>query len=258
MGSLVMKQIRKALFVTGLVFLTSMASANDEKAIGLVRKLEQNSRGKTFTGELNMTVAHGSNVRKLGIRVWSRGKEKALVRILFPAREKGTGNLRLKNDLWQYLPRVEKTIKVPSSMLFQSWMGSDFSNDDLVKSTSLESDYAYKSLGEEKIDDLKAEKIEGIPKKEAKIVWGKIILWLTPKEGAMVQQEFYTEAGKLIKRLKGKEHKTFGGYTIPTKLTMEDLTRERSNTEIIYEKVEFDRAISDDIFTLQELEKALP
>ncbi len=231
---------------------------SDNKALELVRKLEKNSRGETFNGEMNMTVTHGSNVRKLGIRVWSRGKELALVRILEPARDKGTGNLRVKNDLWQYLPRVEKTVKVPSILLFQSWMGSDFSNDDLVKSTSLERDYVHKYIGEEKVGDVTAAKIEGIPKPDAKIVWGKITLWVTPKDGALVEQDFYTEAGKLVKRLKGTDHKTFGKYTIPTKLTMQDLKNENSSTEIVYSRVEFDRILGDEVFTLKELEKRLP
>ncbi|MGE0634337.1 MAG: outer membrane lipoprotein-sorting protein [Pseudobdellovibrionaceae bacterium] len=240
-----------------VVVLSSVAFAADDKALELIRKLEKNSRGETFSGDLAMTVTQRGQTRKMGIRFWSRGREDALIRILEPARDKGTGNLRIKTDLWQYLPRVNKTIKVPSSMLFQSWMGSDFSNDDLMKSSSLERDYDHKFIAEEKVGNQMAAKIESIPKKDAKIVWGKVILWVSPKEGALVQQEFYTEAGKLVKKLRGSDPKTFGAYTIPTKLEMQDLSREQSTTEIIYSKVEFDKKLPDSMFTVKELEKAL-
>lgn len=247
----------KGLLALALVWTAPVFAAEDGKALELIRKLEKNSRGETFSGDLQMTVAHGSTERKMSIRFWSRGKELALVRILEPARDKGTGNLRVKTDLWQYLPRVEKTIKVPSSLLFQSWMGSDFSNDDLVKSSNLEKDYDHKYIAEEKIDGIEAAKIEGTPKKDSKIVWGKVLFWVTPKTGALVQQEFYTEAGKLVKRLRGYDQKTFGKYTIPTRLTMTDLTKEKSSTELKYAKVEFDKPLADSVFTLKQLEKAL-
>ncbi|MBX3022046.1 MAG: outer membrane lipoprotein-sorting protein [Bdellovibrionales bacterium] len=249
-----------AVFSLSTQATTTAASSgeSDAKAVELIRKLERNSRGETFSGDMNMTVDHRGNARKLSIRVWSRGQERVLLRVLEPARDKGTGNLRIKADLWQYLPRVEKTIKVPSSLLFQSWMGSDFSNDDLVKSSHLERDYVHKYIGEESVGDIKAVKIEGMPKPESKIVWGKVIFWVTPKDGALVQQEFYTEAGKLVKQLRGTDHKTFGKYVIPTRLTMRDLTRENSSTEIVYGKVEFDKPLADNVFTLKELEKALP
>lgn len=240
------------------VQIAAPAYAVEERALDLIRKLEKNSRGESFTGEMNMTVDHGSSPRNMSLKVWSRGKDLALVRILEPARDKGTGNLRVKTDLWQYLPRVEKTIKVPSSLLFQSWMGSDFSNDDLVKSSNLERDYTHKFLAEEAVDGVKAVKIESIPKKDSAIVWGKVLFWLTPDKGALVQQEFYTEAGKLVKRLRGYDHKTIGKYTIPMRLTMTDITREKSFTEIKYKQAEFDKTLADNTFTLKELEKALP
>lgn len=239
-----------------ICMFSSLALA-DDKALDLIRKLEKNSRGETFSGDLAMTVTQRGQSRKMSIRFWSRGREEALIRILEPARDKGTGNLRVKTDLWQYLPRVNKTIKVPSSLLFQSWMGSDFSNDDLVKSSSLERDYTHKYIGEETLDGQKAIKIESTPKPDAKIVWGKVYVWVTPAEGALVGQDFHTEAGKLVKKLRGFDQKTYGAYTVPTKMTMQDLSREQSTTEIIYSKIEFDKKFADSLFSLKELEKAL-
>lgn len=247
----------KFILVIASLFIFAMGFAADDKALELVRKLEKNSRGETFSGDMNMTITQRGQSRQIAVRVWSRGRDEALIRVLEPARDRGTGNLRIKTNLWQYLPRVNKTIKIPSSMLFQSWMGSDFSNDDLVKSSSLEHDYEHKYIGEEKINDQLAAKIESIPKPDAKIVWGKVILWLLPKEGALIQQDFYTEAGKLIKQLKGSDPKTFGKYTIPTKVSMQDFSRKESLTEVVYSKVEFDKKLSDALFTLKELEKPL-
>jgi len=247
----------KAATVFLVSLFLSLAIHAQDKAAVLVGKLEQNSRGKSFSGELAMTVTQRGQTRNMKVQVTSEGREKALVKILEPSRDRGTGNLRIKTDLWQYLPRVNKTIKVPSSMLFQSWMGSDFSNDDLVKSSSIDRDYTHKYIAEEKVGDILAAKIESTPKPEAKIVWGKVIIWLTPNDGALVQQDFYTEAGKLVKQLKGYDHKAFGKYIIPTKMTMQDFTRKDSKTEIIYSKVEFDNVSGGNIFSLKALEKAL-
>lgn len=244
-------------FLSLVALLLTQATFADDKALELIKKLERNSRGETFSGDLSMTVTQRGQSRKLSIRFWSEGRDQALIRILEPARDRGTGNLRIKTDLWQYLPRVNKTIKVPSSMLFQSWMGSDFSNDDLIKSSSIESDYTHKTLGEEKLGENTAIRIECTPKPHAKIVWGKVIVWVSPKEGALYQEDFYTEAGKLIKQLKGYNLKTFGKYTIPTRLTMQDFSKKESMTEIIYSKVEFDKPITKETFTQKELEKSL-
>lgn len=253
-----------SIFSAQSVLLTQVSLA-DTRALDLIKKLEKNSRGETFKGDLTMTVTQRGHSRTLDIRFWSRGREHALVRILAPARDKGTGNLRVNTDLWQYLPRVNKTIKVPSSMLFQSWMGSDFSNDDLVKSSSLEKDYTHAYVGEEILardgknegSSVKAIKIECTPKPNAKIVWGKVIVWVTPKEGALYQQDFYTEAGKLIKQLKGYDLKSYGKYMIPTRMTMQDFSKKESKTELKYSQVEFDSAIATEFFTQKELEKSL-
>lgn len=247
----------RGLSVIGVLFLFSIAAFSEDRAAGLIKKLEKNSRGVTFSGDLSMVVRQLGKERKMSVHLISRGTETALVRILEPSRDRGTGNLRIKTDLWQFLPRVNKTIKVPSSMLYQSWMGSDFSNDDLVKSSSFERDYTHKYIGEEKIGDILAEKIESTPKPDAKVVWGKVILWLTPQDGALLQQDFYAENGKLIKQLKGYDLKTFGKYNIPTRMTMQDFSRKESITDIIYSKIEFDKPLKDEIFTLGELEKPL-
>jgi outer membrane lipoprotein-sorting protein len=238
------------------LFIAHSAFA-DDRALELIKKLEKNSRGETFSGDLAMTITQRGNSRAMTIRFWSKGRDHALIRILSPARDKGTGNLRVNTDLWQYLPRVNKTIKIPSSMLFQSWMGSDFSNDDLVKSSSLEKDYNHVYVGEEKVEGNSAVKIECTPKPDAKIVWGKVIVWVSPKEGALYRQDFYTEAGKLIKQLKGYQLKTYGKYTIPTRMTMQDFSKKESLTELVYSKVEFDSPLSTDLFTQKELEKSL-
>ena len=248
--------MREFLF-TMVCFLLSNPAFSEDRASVLIRQLERNSRGVSFSGDLSMVVTQKGKERKMSVHVISRGTETALVRILEPSRDRGTGNLRIKTDLWQYLPRVNKTIKVPSSLLYQSWMGSDFSNDDLVKASSFERDYKHNYIGEDKLGDITAEKIESTPKPEAKIVWGKVILWLTPREGALLQQDFYAENGKLIKQLKGFELKAFGKYHIPTRMTMQDFSRKESLTEITYSKVEFDKPLKDEVFTLKELEKPL-
>lgn len=204
-----------------------------------------------------MTVYKGDETRTLSMKVWTLGKDKALVKITSPAKEKGVGNLRLELNFWQYLPNVNRVIKVPPSMMLQSWMGSDFTNDDLVRGSSLTRDYEHKIVSKEKIGGVDAIKIECKPKADAPVVWGKVELWVRKADAAPLQQYFYSESGELLKKMLGENLKTFGQYTIPTKLTMMDAKKKGNKTVVEYEAstVKFDSKISDDIFSQNNLKK---
>ena len=128
----------------GLSFCLSATAATDN-ATELVKKSEEHTQGKSFQGKMTMLVGHSGSKREMKMRVWQFGHEKALVKILEPQKDRGTGNLRLNFELWQYLPNVNRVIRIPSSMMLQSWMGSDFTNDDLVKASSLSKDYTHKT-----------------------------------------------------------------------------------------------------------------
>jgi outer membrane lipoprotein-sorting protein len=230
----------------------STASA-DKEAYSLIEKSENHIRGKSFRGKMTMTVENNGQVRTLVLKNWSVGREKAFVKILSPAKDRDTGNLRIEMNLWQYLPNIERVIKIPPSLMLQSWMGSDFTNDDLVKTSSLTRDYTHKILGRETYDGHKAVKIECIPKPNAPIVWGKVIAWVREGDGVPLKQEFYSEKNELLKSMEGREVKTFGQRTIPTTLIMRNLKKENSKTTLKYNDVSFDENIPANIFTQENL-----
>ncbi len=237
-----------------LAFLMTAAAAAPD-ATALVKRSEFQTRGKSVESRMSMTVIRGSTERNLEIKVWSEGADKAVVKILAPAKDRDTGNLRLKFDLWQYLPNLERTIKIPPSMMLQSWMGSDFTNDDLVKTTSISRDYTHKILGEEMLNGMKTYKIECIPRKDAPITWGKILLWLRNPDAVPVKNEYYTENGELAKVMIGTELKTFGAHTVATKLSMKLPRKAENETRIEYKELRFDHGIAASTFTQEFLKK---
>lgn len=231
------------------------SSAQKDDADALIEKSENHIRGKSFRGKMTMTVEHSGTTRTLTMRNWSVGREKSFVKVLSPAKDRDSGNLRIDLNLWQYLPNVERIIKIPPSLMLQSWMGSDFTNDDLVKTSSLTRDYTHRVLGREKYQEFEAVKVECIPKPNAPVVWGKVVAWVRAGDGVPLKQEFYTENGELMKAMEGSEVKTFGQRTIPTKLVMRNLKKNDSRTTLKYDEVNFDENIPDSIFTQENLRR---
>lgn len=221
----------------------------------LIKKAEHHTRGETLESRMRMTVIRGSAERRLEIKAWTVGKDKAVVKILSPEKDRDTGNLRVKFDIWQYLPNLERTIKIPPSMMLQSWMGSDFTNDDLVKTSSISRDYTHTVIGEEVVAGMKTYKIECIPRKDAPIAWGKMFIWVRNPDGVPVKHEYYSENGQLAKIMLGTELKTFGSHTLPTKLSMKLPRRAENETRIEYLALKFDHEIPESTFTQEFLKK---
>lgn len=213
----------------------------------LIKKTEQQSFGQSFEGHLKMTITRPNGSRELEIQSWTEGKDKAMVKVLKPAKDRGTANLRLEFNLWQYLPKIERTIKIPPSLMLQSWMGSDFTNDDLVKASRFSRDYNLEFKGYEKIDGVKAAKINCLPKPKAPVVWGRVELWVEPGKAIILQQDFFTENGEHIKRLTGSKIKKFGTHTIASVLKMENL-KKKTSTTLEYLEAKFDHKIDPSVF----------
>lgn len=229
----------------------------EDTASQLVEKSETHTRGKSFRGKAVMTVYKGDDTRTLSMNIWTSGQDKALIKITEPAKDKGVGNLRLGLEFWQYLPNANRIVKIPPSMMLQSWMGSDFTNDDLVKSSSLVRDYTHKTLANEKLGKTDTVKILCTPKPEAPVVWGKVELWVRKGDAVPVQQYFYSESGELIKKMTGEKIKKFGTHIIPTKLTMIDVKSGTNKTVVEYDAktIKFDTKIPSALFTQNNLKK---
>ncbi len=226
-----------------------------QNAREIVRKAEDNARGKTSTATMDITTVRPKWTRTMEIKAWMKGTDYALLLVKSPAKDKGTAFLKRKKEVWNWLPSLERTIKLPPSMMSQSWMGTDFANDDLVKESSLVDDYEHTLLGTEKQGDSLCYKIQMIPKPEAAVIWGKIILWITQKEFLQLRAEFYDESGGLVNTMVSSDVKKIGGRLLPTRLEMTPADKKGHQTVIEYKNLEFDKPIADSFFTTGNMTK---
>ncbi len=222
----------------------------------IAKKMDDLLRGDTTHGTYEMKITDPKWQRTLTMESWEvRKDKKSFIRILSPAKEKGIGTLKIDTEMWNYLPRVERTIKIPPSMMMNSWMGSDFTNDDLVKESSIVDDYEHTLLDTTTIQNYKSYKVEAIPHEDTPVVWGKIISWVRTSDYIPLRQEFYDEKGELFRVLSFNNIKKIGDRYFPTHWEMIPLKKKGKKTEITIINIEFDKPISENIFTLRNLKK---
>ncbi|GBE44924.1 hypothetical protein BMS3Bbin11_00003 [bacterium BMS3Bbin11] len=202
-----------------------------------------------------MTITTPYWKRTLKLRMWMQRPNKSFVRILSPAKEAGIGSLRIKSEMWNYLPSVERIIKIPPSMMLQPWMGSDFSNDDLVKESSMINDYTHKIAGFENYKGTEVYRIISTPRPEAAVIWGSIVYLVRKSDLMPVQQEYIDERGKTIKVLTFSKIRKFGDRTLPSLWEMRPTQKPGNSTLIRVVDVVFDKPIKDSIFTLRNLRR---
>ena len=246
----------KSFFVTGLTLSAAISNAAPTLE-SLIKKAEDNLRGETFQGKIKMVILRDGSERTLSMRVWIQGLDLATIKITSPPKEKGVSNLRRQTDLWQYLPKVDRLIRIPSSMMLQNWMGSDFSNDDMVKSSSLVRDYSHKLLEKTKIDGQAVWVIESTPKPTTPVAWKKIKLYLREADAASLNREFFSEKGEIVKVMTGSGFKKFGDRTFPMKMEMKNPKKPGAQTTLEYDDIVFDQKISDDHFTQLFLKRSV-
>ncbi|MBD3610504.1 MAG: outer membrane lipoprotein-sorting protein [Gammaproteobacteria bacterium] len=252
------KHSRDAVYLFTFALLFSIFTPLDtyaEEPTGqqIVGSVEALLWGDTAQGRYAMTITTPHWQRTLEMRVWMDRPERTFIRILAPRKEKGIGSLRIKDEMWNYLPKVERTIKVPPSMMLQAWMGSDFTNDDLVKESNVINDYQHRITTTRVIDGAESYIIEAIPHKGAAVVWGKLVYYVRKKDLMPVKQEYYSERGELIKVLSFSEPQEMGGRHLPTRWRMQTMGKEGHETVIVVKEVEFDRPINNRVFSLSNL-----
>ena len=210
---------------------------------------------KTMQGEFEMTITTPRWQRTLGLRVWMDRPTRSFVRVLSPAKEAGIASLRIGSEMWNYLPNVERMIKIPPSMMMQPWMGSDVTNDDLVKESSVVNDYTHRVLNVESVDGAPVYVVEAIPKPEAAVVWGKIVYRVRKNDFIPLKQEFYSERGALVRVMTYSEVRQIGGRTIPTRWEIRPTDKPGNVTTMVLKTASYDRTISPEIFTQRNLQK---
>ena len=234
-----------------VVALAGAAGAQEPAAREILDRVETLLWGKTVQGEYEMTITTPRWQRTLALRAWMERPKRSFIRILAPAKEKDIGSLRIGTEMWNYLPNVERTIKIPPSMMLQPWMGSDFTNDDLVKSSSIVDDYSHKILREEGT----AYVLELVPKPEAAVVWGKILYWVRKGDIMPLKEEFYDERSSLVRTMTFAELKPMGGRTIPTRWEIRPSDKPGNSTTIVVRSAMYDRPIDPEVFTQRNLQK---
>ena len=245
--------MRKLFFLLLSVIAAAGLYAQDAKEI--VQKSNELMHGKKTYSVVTMTIVKPTWSRTVSMKAWSSEPDYSIVYITEPAHDKGSVTLKRKNEVWNWLPSVQKTIKIPPSMMLASWMGSDFTNDDLVRQSSIVDDYVHTLLGEEQYEGYACYKIQLIPKPEAGVVWGKIIVWISQKEYMQLKEEFYDEDGILVRTMLGSKPKNFDGHLLPT--FMEMIPHDKPGNKTIFEtkQLEFNVNLSTDFFSIQNMSR---
>jgi len=248
--------IRTLLLSWGLVlavFAVNAVPAEMPKVEDVVRRLDDLYRTSASSGHVELIAKTETQTRHLKMRVWSKGKDKSLIIIDEPAREAGTQTLKVGNNLWNYLPKISRTIRIPPSMMLSSWMGTDFTNDDLVKDTSYERDFNTRIVG--RSTDPNGWK--GVMDVRPGVVgrWQKIE-WVVNEEATLpVMARFYDRKGRLARTMRFTDVKVMGGRRIPTRVILETVDQPGHQTELRYLDMKFNVKLPDNLFSLSQLER---
>lgn len=233
-----------------LFFLYLLSAQN---ATEIIRKADEKAKGKTSVSSITIQIVRPNWSREMKIKSWTKGNDLAIILVNEPVKDKGVVYLKRKKEVWNWIPSIERTIKLPPSMMSQSWMGTDFTNDDLVKEASIVEDYNHSISGDTTIDGRVCYKIQLLPKPEAAVVWGKLLMCIDKKDNLMLYVEYYDEDGKLINTMKTSEIKMLGGRLLPSKMEMIPADKKNNKTVLIYNSLEFDKPIDDNFFTTQNM-----
>jgi len=236
------------ILLLSLIFFTQLFAITADE---IIKKVEHNIQSDSGYYKVTMTVSTARGDRTMKMQSWNRGNEKSFIKILYPKKDRGITFLKINTTMWQYVPKIEKTIKIPSSMMMQSWMGSDFTNDDMTKESSIVKDYdAILSKEDEKNYLLNL-----IPKEDSAVVWGKIIMEIQKKNFIPLKAVYYDEDEIEQRTLYYSDVKLYGTHYLPTKMTLKSANKKHNKTVVFIEDVNFDIKIKDSRFTKSALKR---
>lgn len=246
------KAIALALILPAVMIGAEPAAPDGQE---ILRRVDDMWRGESSAGLMTMNIKTAHWERTLKMKGYSKGKDLSLMRIVYPKSEAGTGTLKVDENIWNYLPKTRRVMKIPSSMMMGSWMGSHFTNDDLVKESRLEDDYNFELVQKTGEDGRLLYDITLLPKPDAAVVWGRIVITVQADTLVPVLEEFYDEDGELVRRMTFDNVTVLQDRTVPLTLRIVPVDKPEEYTEIIYDKLLFDIPIEDDFFSLQNLKR---
>lgn len=218
----------------------------------IVRKAIDHWRGTASTGEMTMIIHRPDWERSMTMQSWTQGNKLSLVRVTQPEKDDGNGTLMVDNSMWNYSPKVNRVIKVPSSMMGQSWMGSDFSNKDVSRADDIVDQYTHTLLESTVVDGMRVYVIEAIPLEEAAVVWGREVLRIR-EDLIVLEHLFYDQEEVLIKKLEALEIGPMGGRTVALRQRMSKLDAPDEWTEMQVKAMSYDVELDKGLFTLASL-----
>ena len=242
----------QAVKVSGLIAILAAPTLHASEAREIVRSAIDYWRGSSSYGEMTMTIHRPDWERSMSMRAWTQGDDRSLVRVTAPKKDRGNGTLIDDSNMWSYSPKINRVIKVPSSMMGQSWMGSDFSNKDISRVDDIIDQYEHSILDQDEQDGHTVYQIESIPHEDAAVVWGKEILRIRD-DNVLVDHSFYDQDDELVKVLVSLEIGEMGGRVVAIRQRMKKVDEPDEWTEIVVDSMEYDLELRDSLFTLSNL-----
>jgi len=221
----------------------------------IVKKADEKFRGVSSQGEMTMLIQRPAWSRTISMKCWTLGNDFSMIYITSPAKEMGQVYMKRYSEMWNYVPSIERMIKIPPSMMLQSWMGSDFTNDDLVRKSSFEKDYVHSLQGEENLSGYACYRIRLLPKEDAAVVWGKIVMWISREDYFWLKGEFYDEEGTLVNTEILSEIRQMDDRRMPTKLEMIPAGKQGQKTILTFDKLRFNTGIKESFFSQLNMRK---
>lgn len=251
-----MKSRNLILFTLLILVLSPLVNGQAPTAKDIIRKADEKFNGeKTSTSIMSMTIVRPTWERTIEFKNWTSGRDYALTLITAPARDKGQSFLKRENEMWNWNPTISRLIKLPPSMMSQGWMGSDYTNDDILKESSVVNDYNHEIVAEETYEGHLCWKIKMVAKEDAAVLWGHQIRWIDKKDFLFLKSELYDEDGYLVRTELGSKVKHMDGRLIPTLIELIPADEENQKTIIEIKEAQFNTPIKDSFFSQQNMKR---
>ena len=234
-----------------LVLLSSPLQAQTAREI--IDRVDRLLRGESRRGRITMEITTEHWSRSLDMEIWSLGVEHSLVRVQSPAREAGTATLKAGQEVWNYLPRVDRTIKVPPSLMMGSWMGSHFTNDDLVKESQIVDDYDFEISFEGEREGVEVWEFQLTPRPEAPVIWGRIDEQVRKADLMPTWIRYYDEDGGLVRTMTFSDYRTMGDRLVPASMLVIPADKPEEHTVLTYHELDFGISLDENFFSLRNL-----
>jgi len=244
------------VFILTQVLFSATILAQSLTATEIVRKADEKFNGeKSSYSVMSMTIIRPTWQRTIDIKNWSLGRDFALALITAPPKEAGQTFLKRESEMWSWNPTINRLIKLPPSMMSQGWMGSDYTNDDILRESSIVNDYTHEIVGEENIEGRLCYKIKMTAKEDASIVWGKQIRWIDKKDFLILKAELYDEDGYLVRTETGSDIKIMDGRTVTSKIELVPEEEPENKTILEIREIKFNIPVEESFFSQQNMKR---